>query len=533
MLHSWAGRFRDGLEIMAIQKVAETAPDRPAIIMSQSGAALSFADLDAKSARLAAALRARGLRAGDRLAILLENRCEYLIAAWAGRRSGLRMVPVNWHLTAAEAGYVVGNSDAAAIVTSDALADLTRQVSAVAPMLVAKINVDGARDGFEGLGAMLSAVDPLPLSESRQGSLMAYSSGTSGRPKGILRPVADAPFGDLIAFEQMLARTYGFDDRTVYLNPAPLYHTAPIGWSMATQALGGAVVVMERFDPEAALAAIARYRVTHAQFVPTHFIRMLKLPLEVRRRYDLSSLRFVVHSAAPCPAEVKAQMIDWWGPIIYEYYAGSEGGGFVGLDSVEWLAHRGSVGRAIGGLSAGVKGAIHIVDPETNEEAAPGAIGQIYFEDVERFEYHKDPGQTDQFFNAQGWGTLGDMGWLDADGYLYLADRKSHMIISGGVNIYPQEIEAALALHPAVFDVAVIGAPNDEYGEEVKAVVQPAGPAGPELAETLMAYCRTRLAGYKCPRSVDFVDQLPRLPNGKLLKRQLRDRYWPEGLVKI
>jgi acyl-CoA synthetase (AMP-forming)/AMP-acid ligase II len=314
---------------------------------------------------------------------------------------------------------------------------------------------------------------------------------------------------------------YRFSNQTVYLCPAPLYHAAPIGWSTAAQRIGATVVVMEKFDAVRALQLIEEHRVTHAQFVPTHFVRMLKLPDDDRLKFDHSSLEVVVHAAAPCPVEVKQRMIEWWGPIIYEYYAGSEGNGFCAVGPEEWLQHPGTVGKP-------VMGTLHILE-EDGTEVEPGGVGQIWFDSGAKFEYHNDPAKTASAFNAAGWSTLGDIGRIDDDGYLYLTDRASHMIISGGVNIYPQEVENALALHPDVADVAVIGVPNAEMGEEVKAVVVPAegATAGPELERDLLAYCRSRIAHYKCPVSVDFVVELPRLPTGKLLKRQLRSQYWP------
>jgi long-chain acyl-CoA synthetase len=423
-------------------------------------------------------------------------------------------------------------------VISEPLLPLVRDAMDGARQICVRIIAGRAQCGFEALNDVIARSTPLRESESREGGFMAYSSGTSGRPKGILRPLADIPFGAPIPFEHLMARHYRFGPGTVYLSPAPLYHTGPLGWTMGTQALGGQVVLMEHFEAEAALRAIEQFGVTCAQFVPTHFIRMLKLPEEVRRKYDLSSLRMAIHSAAPCPVRIKEQMIEWWGPIIYEYYGASEGAGFVGLDTAEWQAHPGSVGRMLDPLGSAAAApaashAIRIVDPETGEEAAPGTVGVIYFENALRFEYHKDPGQTAKFFNAAGWGTLGDMGFLDADGYLYLTDRKSHMIISGGVNIYPQEVEAVLILHPAVADVAVIGVPNQEFGEEVKALVQPVGEGNETLRAGLLDHCRTQLAGFKCPRTIDFVEHLPRMPNGKLLKRALRDRYWPQGTKRI
>jgi fatty-acyl-CoA synthase len=311
----------------------------------------------------------------------------------------------------------------------------------------------------------------------------------------------------------------GFGAGAVYQSPAPLYHSAPLVYSMSLHRLGGTAVVMERFDPGQCLELIERYRVTHAQFVPTMFTRLLRLPRAERERYDLSSLRLVMHAAAPCPVAVKRQMLDWWGPVICEYYAGTEDIGNTFITAQEWLAHPGSVGRPMMEC--------HVVG-EDGRELPPGQPGVVYFAGGRPFEYHNDQAKTRSITNERGWRTLGDIGYLDADGYLYLTDRQAHMIISGGVNIYPQEAENVLAGHPAVADVAVIGVPDEEMGEMVKAVVQLVDPgaAGPELAAELLAFCRSELSAYKCPRTVDFTGELPRDPNGKLYKRLLRERYW-------
>ncbi|MET0987381.1 MAG: acyl-CoA synthetase [Steroidobacteraceae bacterium] len=506
---------------MSIHQQAAASPDKPAVTMADSGDSMTFRELDARSTQLAHALRRRGMTAGDRLAILLPNSLLYYVAAWAARRSTLRYVPLNWHLHVDEVAYIVDNCDARALVTAEPLRELAQAVAQRQPSL--RVLLAGSRDAtpFEDLAAAMRAERTTGMDEEADGNFMFYSSGTTGYPKGILRPLTGQPFGSLAPIEQMTKAAYGFGSNTVYLSPAPLYHAAPLGWSMAAQGHGGTVIAMERFDAENVLRTIERYRVTHAQFVPTHFFRLLQLPGEVRARYDLSSLRMVVHAAAPCPIDVKERMIQWWGPIIHEYYSASEGGGFTAIDPQEWLRKKGSVGRSL-------LGPMHIIG-EDGRELPAGEVGLIYFENAEPFEYHKAAEKTAEYFNDRGWGTMGDMGWVDADGYLFLADRKSHMIISGGVNIYPQEIENLLAVHPKVADVAVIGVPNAEFGEEVKAVVIPAAgcTADDELAHELIEYCREHAAGYKCPRSVDFVSTLPRLENGKLLKRELRKRYWP------
>jgi acyl-coenzyme A synthetase/AMP-(fatty) acid ligase len=362
-----------------------------------------------------------------------------------------------------------------------------------------------------------------PLAEEVEGSAMLYSSGTTGHPKGIRRPLTGQPFGSDVVLSGMLGGIMGFVPGDVYLSPAPLYHSAPLVWSMTAQRMGGTVVVMEHFDPERCLALIEQHKVTHAQFVPTMFVRMLKLPDEVRSRYDLSSLRSVVHAAAPCAPEVKRRMIDWWGPVIHEYYSGTEGMGMTWITSPEAMTHPGSVGKAIWGE-------VHVCGDD-GEDLPTGDDGVVYFaarSGAATFQYNHDPEKTRQTFNDKGWSTLWDVGHVDDDGYLYLTDRKLFMIVSGGVNIYPQEIEDVLVLHPDVADVAVFGIPDPEMGEEVKAVVQPAPGVvpGPELEAEIIAFCRANLSHYKCPRTVDFTDVLPRGENGKLYKKALREAYW-------
>lgn len=501
----------------------ERRGDAPAVVMAGSGEVVTYRELDDRSKQFAQLLHAAGLRPGDHVAVMLENHPRYFEIFWGAQRSGLYITPINWHLTADEAGFIIEDCGAAALVVSSALAPVVRDLEPRLAGVRVRLMVDGTVDGWESYEDAIATHPAAALDDEVEGNFMFYSSGTTGRPKGIKPGIAPAPFGTgggaLVSLIQMM---YGFTADTVYLCPAPLYHAAPLGWTTACQRLGGTVVVMEKFDPLACLELIERHRVTHAQFVPTHFIRMLKLDPAERARHDHSSLRMVVHAAAPCPAEVKRRMIEWWGPIVNEYYAGSEGNGFCAIDSEQALTHPGSVGRSL-------RGTLHICDDDGNELPA-GEAGQIWFESELRFEYHNDPAKTASAYNGRGWSSLGDIGYLDADGFLYLTDRASHMIISGGVNIYPQEVENELALHPQVADVAVIGVPNADLGEEVKAVVLPARDAvpGDELAAALIAHCRDRLAHFKCPVSVDFVDELPRLPSGKLLKRQLRSRYWPD-----
>ena len=356
---------------------------------------------------------------------------------------------------------------------------------------------------------------------------MLYSSGTTGQPKGVKTPLPDAALGETPGLVPLVTMLFGFNGDSVYLSPAPLYHSAPLRFNMTMQRLGGTSVIMEHFDAEEFLALIERYHITCTQVVPTMFVRMLKLPEETRTEYDVSSLASVVHAAAPCPVEVKRQMIEWWGPIIHEYYAGTEGNGFVYCNSQDWLSHPGTVGRAI-------LGTVRIVD-DAGDELPPGEPGTIYFESGATFEYHNDPAKTASSRNDRGWSTLGDVGYLDEEGFLYLTDRKAFMIISGGVNIYPQECENLLITHPKVADAAVFGVPNADLGEEVKAVVQlmPDVPPGPAIAEELIAFCSRHLARQKVPRSIDFEAELPRLPTGKLYKRLLRDRYWGNRSSRI
>jgi acyl-CoA synthetase (AMP-forming)/AMP-acid ligase II len=498
---------------------AADAPDKPAVVFAPTGEAISYLELDQRSMQLAQLLASRGVTRGDHVAILMDNTPRYYEVCWASQRSGLYFTPVNWHLTPEEAAYIVEDCGAKVLVASAAVAELAREVAERVPALEVRLMIGGAVDGFEDHDAAVAGQPAEPLPEETEGMVMFYSSGTTGRPKGIERELSGVPFGSGGMLEALMTAVYGFDTDSIYLCPAPLYHAAPLGWSMSTQRIGGTVILMERFDPVEALALIEQHRVSHAQFVPTMFVRMLKLPEEDRRRFDVSSLRTVIHAAAPCPVEVKQQMIDWWGPIVYEYYAGSEGNGFCAIDSKEWLAHPGSVGKALSGT-------IRIVGDD-GEVVPTGDVGVVYFEGTAAFRYHNAPEKTAEAFNDKGWSTLGDVGYVDDEGFLYLTDRKSHMIISGGVNIYPQEVENVLVLHPAVADVAVIGVPHPEMGEEVKAVVQPADPAaaGPDLERELIAYCRDQLAHFKCPRSVDFDAELPRLPTGKLAKRLLRDRY--------
>ena len=502
---------------------AAIAPERTAVVVEPQGATLSYGRLDAGANRLSNLLRARGLEPGDSMAVWLENTPEYLEAVWAPQRSGLYYTPISSRLTAGELAYILEDCGAQALVTSYERRSVAATLAGRLPGLHTRLMIGGTVDGFEPYEAVVAAQPDTPPAEPLEGRSMLYSSGTTGRPKGVKRILDRVPLGTK-GFDSVLGlgtMLYGYADDMVFLSPAPLYHAAPLWFTMAVQRIGGASVVMEHFDPVDFLALVERHRVTHTLVVPTMFVRLLKLPEEVRRRFDVSSLRCCIHGAAPCPAEVKERMIDWWGPVVHEYYAGTEGNGFVACNSTEWLAHRGTVGRSLGGP------VLRILDDDGHELPA-GQVGNVYFEGGPDFEYHNDPDKTRSAHDRRGWTTLGDLGYVDDDGYLYLTDRKAYTIISGGVNVYPQEAEDVLVSHPAVLDVAVFGIPHDELGEQVKAVVQAVDPAsaGPDLEAELIAWCRERLAAYKCPKSVDFEDELPRHPTGKLYKRLLKDRYW-------
>ena len=498
---------------------AQTRPDHPAMIMAGSGQTVTFAEMDAYANRFAQLLRARGLKRGDHFAVLMENNVHYLQAVWGSQRAGTMMVPISTRLTAPEICYILKDAGAKFLLTSTRYAEAIegiRDECADLPLLI----VDGA--GEEDYEAALAAQPAEPIADQAPGQYMLYSSGTTGRPKGV-KP-APPEDDDILATNPLMGLAVmgagmPADGSMVYLSPAPLYHAAPIGWCTTAQRLGGTVVVMEKFDPEHALETIEKYKITDSQWVPTHFVRMLKLDPEVRTRYDLSSHQRALHAAAPCPVPIKREMIEWWGPIINEYYAGSEGVGMTLIKAEDWLTHPGSVGKAI-------HGTLHVCDAE-GEEVPAGQDGLLYFENDLIPTYHNDPEKTREAMHPKGWMTLGDIGHVDEDGFLYLTDRKSHMIISGGVNIYPQEIENLLVTHDKVMDAAVIGAPCPDFGEKVVAVVQPIdmADAGDALEAELRDFLAPSLSKIKMPKLFDFRAQLPREANGKLYKRELRDEY--------
>ncbi len=504
-------------------------PDHPAFIMASSGESVSYAELEARSNQLAHLLRAHGLSRLDHYAIFMENHARYLEACAAGERAGLYYTCVNSYLTPEELAYIVDNSDSKVLITSAAKAEVAREALLRCPKVVLALIVDGEGDDrFVDYRRAIAEFPTTPIADESLGTAMLYSSGTTGRPKGILRPLPEAPPSHRLPLFDFLIRVWRYREGMVYLSPAPLYHSAPQASVSLTIRMGGTAVVMERFDPEHYLDLVERYRVTHSQLVPTMFSRMLKLPEEVRAKADLSSLEVAIHAAAPCPVPVKEQIIDWWGPIVLEYYGATEGLGFTVCDSEEWLAHKGTVGRVL-------LGDLHVLD-EQGRPAAKGTPGEIWFKTASPFEYYHDPAKTKESTSPDGtMTTVGDVGYVDDDGYLYLTDRATFMIISGGVNIYPQECENLLITHPKVADAAVFGVPNPDLGEEVKAVVQPMPgvDAGPALVEELLAFCRANLARQKCPRSIDFEAQLPRLPTGKLYKRSLRERYWGDKASRI
>ncbi len=502
---------------------ASVSPDKPAVIMATSGEVMTYGALDRAANRLSHWFRSIGLQPGDHVAFSMENRIEFLPIMWGCHYAGLYYTAISSRLTAAEAAYIVDNCGAKALIFSPHVKEMALDLLDNSPEVVARLSVGGAIDGHDPYEAAIGDQPDTPLHDRRETNDMLYSSGTTGRPKGVKFVASGEPLGSGDGPTSLSAAFFEMNEDAIYLSPGPLYHAAPLRFCRAALRLGATVVVMERFDAQGALAAIETHGVTTSQWVPTMFLRMLKLPDDVRSAYDLSSLRCAVHAAAPCPVAAKEQLIEWWGPIIHEYYAGTEANGITYCNSEEWLAHKGTVGRA-------VLGTLHILDEDGNELGA-GEQGGVYFSGASQFSYHGDEAKTAESYAREGVSTLGDIGRVDEDGYLYLTDRKSFTIISGGVNIYPQEAENVLSMHPAVTDVAVFGVPNSDMGEEVKAVVQPhvmptSNEQAAELERTLLAYCSDNLTKLKCPRSIDFRPELPRHPTGKLYKRLLKDEYW-------
>ena len=509
---------------------ARADPGRPCFIMAATGQVVSYAELDARANRLAHLFRAWGLERGGHYAIFMENSSRYVEACAAGERAGLYSTSINCYLTAAELAYILRDSESELLITSRAKRDVAVEAMRQASRVQVCLIVDGIEDNglSRDLDRATACFPSTPIPDECAGTAMLYSSGTTGRPKGILRVLPQGPPDQVAPVLTVLNRLGRYRERMVYLCPAPLYHAAPQAAVGLTLRNGGTAVIMERFNAEQFLALVERHRITHSQLVPTMFSRMLKLPEDVRRRYDLSSLEFITHAGAPCPLQVKEQMIEWWGPIIHEYYGSTEGNGLTACDSREWLAHRGTVGRPI-------LGELHILDDELRP-CPSGTSGTVWFRSETRFEYFKDPESTKAAYSHDGTlSTVGDIGYVDDEGFLYLTDRAAFTIISGGVNIYPQECENLLITHPKVADAAVFGVPNADLGEEVKAVVQlmPGIASGADVEQELIAFCQEHLARQKCPRSIDFEAALPRLPTGKLYKRLLRDRYWGHAKNQI
>ncbi len=499
--------------------------------MAGSGEIQTYAELDARSNQLAHLFRSAGLQRGDHMALFMENQIHYMEIVWAALRSGMYITAINSYLTTPEVAYIIDDCEAQLVITSAAKAAVANEIDAsTTPRIDRWLMTDlvsGLATGlpFEDYESAISGFPTTPIDDESPGTSMLYSSGTTGRPKGIKRPLPAHTIDEMDPRTEANMQTlFGYSSAMTYLSPAPMYHAAPLAFVTPVHRLGGTVVIMEKFDPVEALRAIETHSVTHSQWVPTMFIRMLKLDESIRTTFDLSSLEVAIHAAAPCPVPVKRQMIEWWGPVLLEYYAGTEGNGSTFINSEQWLQKPGSVGQA-------PPGTLHICDPEGNEVPA-GEEGGVYFSGGAQFEYHNAPEKTADATLPGGRTTLGDIGYMDEDGFLFLTDRKAHMIISGGVNIYPREIEDLLIAHPAVADVAVFGVPDPDMGEQVKAVIQPAtgtdieGEAGDALVTEIMEFARAGLAHYKCPKSIDFEAELPRLPTGKLYKRILRDRYW-------
>jgi long-chain acyl-CoA synthetase len=506
---------------------AASTPDKAAYIMADTGETVTYRQLEDRSNQVAQMLRAFGLQPGDHIAVLLENHPRFFEVCWGAQRAGIIYTCISTRLTPGEAAYIVKDCAAKVLVTSMANRGLAQSLLAETDGLKARLMMDGTIPGYAAYESEVGKHPASRIADETAGTDMLYSSGTTGRPKGVFVPPELPQIDATNSLIEICKNIYDINGQSIYLSPAPLYHAAPLRFNMTAMRLGATCIIMPHFDPEGFLRLVQKHRVTHTQTVPTMFVRMLKLAPEQRAAHDVSSLQFAIHAAAPCPIPVKEQMIAWWGPVIWEYYAGTEGNGMTLVHSADWLTHKGTVGAA-------VMGTLKICD-ESGLEVPAGTAGTIHFADGKAFEYHNDPQKTAESKNAQGWTTLGDVGYVDAEGFLYLTDRKAHMIISGGVNIYPQESENLLVTHPKVMDVAVIGVPNEEFGEEVKAVVQPRdmAQAGPELAAELMAFCREHLSPIKCPRSIDFEAELPRHPTGKLYKRLLRDRYWAGRASKL
>ncbi len=501
---------------------ARQTPDKVAYVLEPSGIEVTYGELEAKSNQLAHLFRDLGLQRGDHISFVAENHPLYFVLCFGAHRAGLYYTAISSRLYEDETAYIVNNSGSKVFIASNQKRDVAEAIVSETPNVQLRLMMDGVCEGHESLDDRMAGYPTTPIADESEGADMLYSSGTTGRPKGVLGELPEGPYGTAPAVAALVQGLFGASPDSVYLSPAPLYHAAPLRFCLAMLRFGAKVVVMEHFDAVFALELIEKHKVTHSQWVPTMFVRMFKLPAEVRTRYDLSSHQVAIHAAAPCPVQVKKELIEWWGPIVHEYYAGSEGNGFVYCNSDMWMRFPGTVGMPL-------VAEVRICD-EDGSVLSAGQSGTIYFAGGSTFEYHDDNEKTKGSRHPDNptWSTLGDVGYMNEEGFLFLTDRKAFMIISGGVNVYPQEAENQLILHPKIMDAAVFGIPNDDFGEEVKAVVQPRDMAegGPELERELIAYCREHLADVKCPRSIDFREELPRHPTGKLYKRLLKDEYW-------
>jgi len=514
------GNKQEEVTMPHLSVTAAETPQKPAYIMANSGEVVTYGELDARSNQVAHLFRLCDVGPGDHIAMMLVNCREFLEVAAAAMRSGVIFTPISTHLKKDETAYILENCGAKLFIASSSLAEVAKMMVSEAPGVSHFYMVGGVYEGFESYEEAIDLLPSRPIDDQMMGAPMLYSSGTTGQPKGVfVRPHTeqwDAP----LSLTNSIGAAFGFGSETTYLSPAPLYHAAPLHYNMLVLDTGGTTVIMEKFDAVRALELIEVYRVTHSQWVPIMFVRMLKLDEAIRRQFDLSSMQVAIHAAAPCPIDVKEKMIEWWGPVIVEYYSSSEGAGFTLIDSASWLEHKGSVGKALFGVP-------HILDDEGNELSA-GEVGTIWFSEIHNaFEYHNEPTKTKEAYNASGWTTIGDVGYLDAEGFLYLTDRRNFTIITGGVNVYPAEIENLLIGHEKVADVAVFGVADEEFGEVVQAVVQPANwsEATDDLAAELIAWTKERLSAIKVPKALDFMEQLPRMDNGKLYKRHLMEAY--------
>lgn len=494
-------------------------PGTPAVILAGSGKTISWKEYDIRVNRIAQYFRHIGLKEKDHIAVLLENCETYLEILDAAVDAGLLLTTISTHLKREETEYVIENSESKVLITSDSFSELAGELLNCTPHVTHRLMLGGTIDGYDSFEKMMAGFDGSPIDYGNAGTFMLYSSGTTGRPKGIHWDVPDIPVGAIDPNLVTAFALFQINAESIYLSTQPLYHSAPAAFALGCLQAGATVVLMEKFDAENALFAIQEFKPTHSQWVPTMFVKIMKLPEETRLKYDISSMQCAIHAAAPCPVEVKEKMIEWMGPVLFEFWGGTETGVVTLITSPEWLEHKGSVGR-------GFTAALHIMDEDGNELPA-GEPGTICMESGRKYSYFKEPDKTASSRNEDGWTNIGDIGYLDEEGYLYLTDRKSFMIISGGVNIYPQETEDILVMHPKVMDVAVIGVPNEEFGEEVKAVVQPVdmSEAGSELETELIEYARSKVSHIKCPKTIDFMEALPRTPAGKLLKRLIKEKY--------